>query len=292
VRHRTDLTKRPRTGRPHRTASAARALDETGPAAYTPPALMRAIGDDVLKRSARVKRSAGTNVEHVLAALRRNATKTHRDGLARFAIPGERALGVSMKDVQALARKIGRDHALALTLWETGWHEARLLVAFVADPARLTPTQMDRWARQFENWAECDTLCFKLFDRSPHAWAKVRQWSRRKDEFVKRAAFALLASLALHDRESGDAPFLAALDLIERAATDDRNFVSKGVNWALRAVGERSAPLNAAAIALARRLADSPDAAARWVGKDALRALTGPAARKRLAMRAKAGTRR
>ena len=228
-----------------------------------------------------------TQVRDVLAWLERHGTKAYRDGMLRYGIVAPKAFGVSMATMQKLAKQLGRDHALAAALWDTGWYEARTLTALIGDPARLTAAQMDQWMRGFDNWAICDTLCFKLFDQSPHAWAKVKQWSARKNEFEKRAAFALLASLALHDKRSGDAPFLASLPLIERAATDERNFVKKGVNWALRAVGERSAALNTASIALARRLAESPDAAPRWVGKDALRALTGAAARKRLATRSR-----
>jgi 3-methyladenine DNA glycosylase AlkD len=136
---------------------------------------------------------------------------------------------------------------------------------------------MDRWARDFDNWAICDTVCFHLFDRTPHAWSKVAAWSRRREEFVRRAALALLAALALHDTRAPDAPFRRALALVERASTDDRNFVKKGASWALRSIGRRSRPLHASAIRLARRLAASDDRAARWIGRDALRDLTRPA---------------
>lgn len=132
---------------------------------------------------------------------------------------------------------------------------------------------MDRWCRDFDNWGVVDTLCFKLFDRTPHAWAKVTQWAAKRGEFQKRAAFALLASLAGHDKTSGDAPFIDGLRLIEQAADDDRNFVKKGVNWALRRIGTRNAALRAAAIETATRLASSPQPSARWNGKDALREL-------------------
>ena len=142
--------------------------------------------------------------------------------------------------------------------------------------------QMDRWCRGFDNWAICDTLCMHLFDRTPHAFAMVQKWSTRRPEFEKRAAFALLASLALHDKAGADAPYLKSLSWIERAATDERNFVKKAVNMALRAVGKRNAALHAAAVAAARRLADATDATARWVGKDALRELTGASVMRRL----------
>jgi 3-methyladenine DNA glycosylase AlkD len=181
-----------------------------------------------------------------------------------------------MVGIHQVAKRVGKDHALAAELWETGWHEARLLAAFVDDPKLVTRQQMDRWCRDFDNWGVCDTVCFKLFDQTPHAFAKVAQWARRRKEFEKRAAFALLASLALHDKKSDDTPFLKCLPLIEGAASDERNFVKKGVSWALRGVGHRSTALHTAALALARRLAASDEPAARWVGKDAIKDLTRP----------------
>ncbi|AEI65675.1 DNA alkylation repair protein [Corallococcus macrosporus] len=212
-------------------------------------------------------------VREALAEFERLASPTVRDGLARYGIPAEHALGVAMRDIQGLARRLGRDHALATALWKTGVYEARLLCAYVGEVDRVTPAEMNRWARDFDSWAVCDTLCFALWDRGPHAWAMTDTWAGHRDEFVKRAAFALLASLAVHDKACEDAPFLGALALIEREATDGRNFVKKGVNWALRAIGvRRSPPLRKAARALATRLAASGDATARWVGKDALRA--------------------
>ena len=221
-------------------------------------------------------------VQEVLASLQRRASKKNRDGMARYAIVAPKAFGVSMATMQQLAKQVGQDHALAAALWKTGWYEARMLTAFIDEPARVTPAQMNSWARDFDNWAICDTLCMHLFDRTPHAWKKVGQWSTRREEFVKRAAFALIASLALHDKKSPDAPFAKSLELIERAAIDERNFVKKGVNWALRAVGLRSQALNAAAIKVAQRLSQSGESAPRWVGNDALRALTKPAAQQRL----------
>lgn len=219
-------------------------------------------------------------VAEVLRWLERRGTRRNVDGMARYGIVASKVFGVSVADLRKLGKQLGRDHALALALWETGWYEARMLTAFVDESERVTPAQMDRWARDFENWAETDTLCFHLFDRTPHAWKKVEAWSTRREEFVKRAAFALLASLALHDKKAPDAPYLRSLALIERAATDDRNFVKKGVSWALRSVGRRSPELRTAATALAKRLAESDEPAARWVGKDALRDLSRVPARK------------
>jgi 3-methyladenine DNA glycosylase AlkD len=174
---------------------------------------------------------------------------------------------------------------LSLALWESGWYEARLLAALVGDPQRVTRRQMDAWAASFENWGDCDTVCFKLFDKTPFAWEKVRQWATSPREYVKRGAFALLWGLTVHDKNAGDAPFVEGLRFIERAAEDERHFVKKAVNMALRAIGKRNAALNAAAVKMARRLADSPEAAARWVGKDALRELTSPGVIRRLAPR-------
>ncbi len=168
--------------------------------------------------------------------------------MARYGLPSEHALGVSIADVKRLGARLGRNHELAAALWKTGVYEARLVTSFVDDPARVTSAQMDRWCRDFDNWGICDTVCFQLFDRTPHAWSKVAKWADRREEFVKRAAFALLASLALHDKAAGDAPFLDSLRLIEHAAGDERNFVKKGVSWALRAVGRRNPALNAAAL--------------------------------------------
>jgi 3-methyladenine DNA glycosylase AlkD len=205
-----------------------------------------------------------------LAALEALGTEEGRAGMARYGIVAKKVYGVSVANVRALAKRLGRDHALADELWRTGWYEARLLAAFVDDPKLVTPTQMDRWAGEFENWADCDTVCFHLFDKTPHAFAKVDQWAADEREFVRRAAFALLASVALHDKKVGDAPFLEQLPLIEATATDPRNFVRKGVSWALRGIGKRKSPvLQAAARATADRLAASAVKTARWIGRDA-----------------------
>jgi 3-methyladenine DNA glycosylase AlkD len=227
-------------------------------------------------------------VQSALAWLEGHSTKRTREGMARYGIASAKAFGVSMADIQVLAKRLGRNHELAAALWKTGWYEARMLTSFVDEPERVTPSQMDRWCRDFDNWGICDTVCFNLFDRTPHAWAKVGEWSDERDEFVKRAAFALLWGLTVHDKRVGDEPFARGLRLIEGAATDERHFVKKAVNMALRAVGKRSPALNAAAIAVARRLANSSQAAARWVGKDALRELTSPSVTRRLAARRRA----
>jgi 3-methyladenine DNA glycosylase AlkD len=231
------------------------------------------------------ERSLDDEVQSAVAWLKRHSSKAKRDGMARYAIPSDNALGVSVADIRVLGKQLGRNHELAAALWDTGVYEARMLTSFVDEPARVTAAQMDRWCRDFDNWAIVDTVCFHLFDRTPHAWQKVAQWHDRMGEFEKRAAFALLWGLTVHDKQAGDAQFVEALRFVERAAADDRNFVKKAVNMSLRAIGKRSPALYIAAVAVARRLADSPDAPPRWVGKDALRELTGPAVTRRLAAR-------
>ena len=214
---------------------------------------------------------ADPRVASALAWLKKHSSKAVRDGMLRYAIPNDHALGVKMGDIQKLGKQLGKDHALALALWKTGVYEAQMLSAYVDEPARVTRAQMNAQARAFDNWAVCDTLCFALWVRSPHAFPMVRKWATDKREFVKRAAFALLASLALRHKESTDADYLSALKLIEKASDDERNFVKKGVNWALRGIGHRNPKLRKAAIALAKKLAASEDPTPRWIGKDALR---------------------
>jgi 3-methyladenine DNA glycosylase AlkD len=233
-----------------------------------------------------VTETAG-RVRDSLAWLERHGSKAYREAmLTRYGITAPRSYGVKVGMIQQLAKRLGKDHDLAEALWQTGWYEARMLSSYVDDPALVTAGQMDRWARDFDNWGICDTVCFVLFDKTPHAWRKVDQWSKRREEFVKRAAFALIASLALHDKASGDKPFLRSLKVIERGATDPRNFVKKGVSWGLRVLGRRNQVLNTAAIKVSRRLAESEEPAARSTGKEALRELTGPIVRRKLAAKA------
>lgn len=204
------------------------------------------------------------------------------EGMPRFGIAtSDRVIGIKVGTIRGIARRFGRDQALAEALWDAGIYEARLLACFVGDPKALTAQGIDRWAGAFDNWATCDTACFDLFDKSPLAWDAVRRWAGDDREFVRRAAFALLAGLALHAKTLGDAPFLEALPLIEAHAGDDRNFVKKGVSWALRAIGMRSPALHVAAGDLAESLSASPLPAARWIGRDAVRDLSRPSARRK-----------
>ncbi len=227
------------------------------------------------------RRNLEADVRAALAWLERRGSRRNRDGMARYGIVAPKAFGVSMAKMETLATRLHPDHDLALALWRTGWHEARMLATLVDDPALVTRRQMDEWCRDFNNWAVCDTACFKLFDRSPFAWTRIAPWARRRAEFEKRAAFALIASLALHDKRAPDTKFLALLPLIVQASGDERNFVKKGVNWALRAIGHRNPRLHQAAARTAARLAASKDSTPRWIGKDALRDLARHAARRR-----------
>lgn len=220
----------------------------------------------------------------ILKALEQGGSKQFRiDMEKRYGIVTDQAWGTPMSVIKAVAKPLGRDRALALKLWDTGWYEARLLASMVDDPAQVTTAQMDRWRRDFDNWGVTDTVCFNLFDRTPHAPAMIVKWAKLNDEFGRRAAFALMACLALHRSDASEKDLLAMLPLIEQASTDERNFVKKAVNWALRALGGRSAKLHAACMKLATQLAASDDATARWIGKDALKGLASPATAKRLA---------
>jgi len=236
----------------------------------------------MMRRSSPKKDIGSSLTDDVVARLRKLGSKSVRDGMLRYGIPNEDAFGVSVGKIQKLSKELGRNHELALALWETGFYEARMLAAFVDDPKLVTPAQMDRWCKDFDNWGIVDTVCFKLFDVTPHAWKKVEQWSKRRDEFQRRAAYALLACLGVHDKQATNEKFIACFPLIEAAATDERNFVKKGVSWALRVIGRRNLELNNAATELAQRLADSPDPTSRWLGKEALREFKRPVVRRQL----------
>ena len=214
-----------------------------------------------------------TRLQHALTLLHQNARPQELAGMARFGITGDGRLGLSVPAMRGIARTLGRDHALALALWDTGIPDARIVASMVAEPALLTTRQMDAWVKGFAAWDVCDQACLNAFCKSPLAWRKVEAWSTRKDEFVRRAAFALLATLAVHDKKAGDAPFITALALVEAAAYDDRNFVKKAVNWALRSIGKRNAALRTQAIAAALRIQQQGSKPARWIAADALREL-------------------
>lgn len=226
--------------------------------------------------------STMTRLSDALALLQQNARPAELAGMAEFGIDIEQRLGLSMPAMRRIAKALGHDHALALALWDTGIPDARIVAGMVAEPARLTSRQMDVWARGFRSWDVCDQVCGSAFLSSPLAWRKVPVWAAHPGEFVRRAAFSLLATLAVHDKAASDERFAAALPLIEAAAGDERNYVKKSVNWALRNIGKRSPTLNAAAIGAAKRIQQQDSRSARWIAADALRELTSQAVLTRL----------
>jgi 3-methyladenine DNA glycosylase AlkD len=234
-------------------------------------------------------------VADILAGLRSMGSERDRAGMARYGINVENAFGVSVYELRRIAKRLGTNHVLALALWATGNHEARLLACFVDDPALVSAKQMEAWAREFDSWDICDQATTSLFDLTRHAWAKANEWAGRDEEWVKRAAFTLMAGLAVHDKAATDRAFRKLLSVIERGAFDERNFVKKAVNWALRNIGKRNRALNAAAIASAEKIrsvankraggergGDPRTRGARWVAADALRELTSEKAQARL----------
>ena len=209
----------------------------------------------------------------LLAQLQALANPQALQGMTRFGINPANTLGVSMPELRRLARGLC-DHDLALELWQSGGHEARILAALVDDPHRVTPLQMEDWVTDLDSWDVCDQVCMNLFDRTPYAVEKIHAWAWREEEFVRRAAFSTLASLAVHAKKMPDEQFEQFFPLIQQAADDERNFVKKAVNWALRQIGKRSPYLQAQAIQTAREiLAEAENASARWVARDALREL-------------------
>lgn len=225
------------------------------------------------------------SLDEILAWLEARGTARNREGMARYGIRSPKIFGVSMTTMRPLAKRIGTNHDLALALWESGWLEARLLASFIDDPARVTARQMEQWARAFDNWAVCDSVCLHLFSAAAPRWTKARIWAGRQAEFVRRAGCALLASLAVHDRDASDERFLSCLPILEGIAGDERPMVKKGVSWALRQIGKRNLALNRACGMVARRLTAADVPAARWVGRDALAELQSAAVHARLARR-------
>ena len=224
----------------------------------------------------------------IVKELRRLADPRNVAGMTRYGINPTNTLGVSVQTLRRIAREAGRSHRLAQMLWATGIHEARILAALVDEPAQVTSRQMDRWVKDLDSWDVCDQCCSNLFDKTRFAYEKARTWSNRKEEFVRRAGFTLMACLAVHDKAADDGRFLAFLPLIERGSGDERNYVRKAVNWALRQIGKRNSQLNQAAIRTAREIQSLPSKSTRWIASDALRELTGEATRERLKRRSEA----
>jgi 3-methyladenine DNA glycosylase AlkD len=208
-----------------------------------------------------------------LDLLRAQARPEALEGMARFAIDGAGRLGLSMPMLRQLGKQIGRQHELAIALAASGIPDAQILASLVADPARLTVAEMNTWVASLGAWDTCDQSCLNAFARSPLAWGRVPVWAARQPEFERRAGFSLLAALAVHDKQAEDARFIEVLPLIEQQAGDERNFVKKAVNWALRQIGKRNEALRVQAIACARRVREQPSRSARWIAADALREL-------------------
>jgi len=225
-------------------------------------------------------------IDEALAQLKSLADPKAVEGMSRYGISSEGTLGVSIPNIRKIAKDAGVDHDLAAKLWLTGIHEARLLAAFVDDPALVTVEQMDSWAADFDSWDVCDQCCCDLFYRSELAWQQAIEWSSREEEFVKRAAFALMAGLAWHDKTAPDGRLKKFLPIIKRESGDERNYVKKAVNWALRNIGKRNLNLNQAAIKTAREIEKKDTKPARWIARDALRELTSDAVQKRLLRKA------
>lgn len=226
-------------------------------------------------------------VARAMAALQRYGSRPNVEGMARFGIRAKKVYGVSKPMLDKVARDIGKNHELGMRLWDTGNHDARLLGVLISESRRVTSRQMEVWVKAFDNWDVCDGTCCHLFAAADPAWEKALAWTRRKREFEKRAGFALIAYLAVHDKAAEEARFAPCLTAIEREAWDDRNFVRKAVNWALRNIGKRNPRLNRSAIACAERIRESGTRAARWIAVDALRELKSEAVHTRLRRKAK-----
>ncbi|HNX48355.1 MAG TPA: DNA alkylation repair protein [Methanomassiliicoccales archaeon] len=225
------------------------------------------------------------NAEEALARLESMSDRSRLEGMSRYGIRVDHALGVSMPEMRNLAKTIGKDHGLAMDLWRSGVHEARIMAGLLADPMQLTEDQMEEMVGDLHSWDVCDQCCSNLFSRSPLGLRKALEWSARDAEFQKRAGFATMAALAVHRKELLEDDLLLLLEAVVRESHDDRNFVRKAVNWALRQIGKRDLRMNALAISAAERIEAKGDRASRWVASDALRELRSEAVQERLKSR-------
>lgn len=212
-----------------------------------------------------------TEADSIIKELRSLSNPVNAAGMARFGISSHKTFGVSIPNLRRIAKKTGENHKLALELWKSGYHEARIIASLIEKPEKVTPQQMDSWAGDFDSWDVCDQCCSNLFDKTPFAYNKIKKWSSSKKEFVKRAAFALLAVMAVHDKKSGDDVFVKFFPLIKRESTDGRNFVRKSVNWALRSIGKRNESLRKKALKLSNEIYKIDSKTAKWVAADAIR---------------------
>jgi 3-methyladenine DNA glycosylase AlkD len=227
------------------------------------------------------------SIDDVLGRLKVKARPDHLEGMARYGINVENRLGVSIPELRKLAKEIGKSHDLALELWTTGISDAMILASLIAEPRKLTEKQMEEWVKDFNSWDICDQVCNNLFNEHSLVWKKIVDWSKRDEVFVKRAAFALISSLAVHHKEASDEKFIEFLQLVKLEATDNRNYVKKAINWALRNIGKRNLNLNKAAIKVAHELQLIDSKSCSWIASDALRELENKAVQKRLAQKMK-----
>ena len=229
------------------------------------------------------QRAPSITLEHLMDEIKRKGTPSAVAGMSRFGIQTGAALGVPIPQLRNLAKEAGTNHDLAQELWKTGIHEARILASMIDDPTKVSDEQMEKWAADCDSWDIVDGSCGNLFDKTKFAVSKAHEWSKRREEYVKRAGFVLMAELAVHDKKASDKIFLDFLPVIIREASDERNFVKKAVNWALRQIGKRNTFLNASAIKTCTEISKSDSRSAKWVAAGALRELTSAPVRKRLA---------
>lgn len=223
-----------------------------------------------------------TTVEQILKQLKSKARPDQLPEMAKYGMTPKGRLGIPIPELMKIAKATGKDHQLASELWRTGIAEMKILAAIIGEPAKLTEEQMEDWVQDFNSWDVCDQVCLRLFDKHPLAWRKILDWSEREEEFVKRAAYALIACLAVHDKSSEDNKFISLLPVIKHGAADERNYVKKAVNWALRSIGKRNPDLNKAAIKTAREIRQLDTTAARWIAADAIRELESEAVQRRI----------
>lgn len=225
-------------------------------------------------------------VDQIVKDLRALSNPENREGMARFGINSDLALGIRVPVIKKYAKKLGKDHELGLALWKTGIHEVRFVAGLVSVPQKVTEEQMEDWVKDFNSWDLCDETCFSLFDKTPFAYRKAIEWSTREEEFVKRAGFAIMAGFAVHDKKADDEKLLQLFPAIEKGADDNRNFVKKAVNWALRQIGKRNISLNKEAIKLAKKIKLQDTKSARWIASDAIRELESETIQQRLIAKA------
>jgi len=223
------------------------------------------------------------NYSEIIEQLKSLRNPENIEGMVRFGISAKNTLGVPIPVLRKMAKEIRKDHAMALKLWGSGIHEARLLAAFIADPKKITEKEMDEWVGDFDSWDVCDQVCGNVFDKTKYVKKKIVAWTKDKREFVRRAGFVLMAAAAVHLKNWKDEEFIEYFPLLKKYATDERNYVKKAINWALRQIGKRNLKLNEEALILAQRIGKIDLKSAKWIAKDAIRELTHPKVLKRIA---------